>query len=133
MARRRFLPKQGWFHPLITFICRSALATGFVTMMSCDSRPQLPPGDPDNGGLVLPGGFEAVVVVDSLKGRTRHMAVNDNGDIYVKLRFPQEEGGNMALRDVDGDGKADEMEVFGDYKNDGSYGAAMRIYNGYLY
>tara|TARA_R110002012_G_scaffold142411_1_gene300396 strand:- start:30500 stop:32269 length:1770 start_codon:yes stop_codon:yes gene_type:complete len=133
MARRRFLPKQGWFHPLITFICRSALAAGFVVMVSCSSGPQLPPGDPDNGGLVLPGGFDAVVVVDSLKGRTRHMAVNDNGDIYVKLRFPQEEGGNMALRDVDGDGKADELQVFGDYKNDGSYGAAMRIYNGYLY
>ncbi|MEQ8810691.1 MAG: cytochrome C, partial [Imperialibacter sp.] len=71
-----------------------------VASMSCSTSPELPPGDPDNGGLFLPGGFEALVVVDSLKGRTRHMAVNDNGDIYVKLRFPPEEGGNMALRDV---------------------------------
>ena len=41
----------------------------------------LPKSDPDNGGLFLPDGFEAVVVVDSLKGRARHMAVNANGDI----------------------------------------------------
>ncbi|MEN9351054.1 MAG: hypothetical protein RL372_2032, partial [Bacteroidota bacterium] len=32
-----------------------------------------------NGGLFLPEGFEAVVVVDSLPGRARHLAVNDNG------------------------------------------------------
>ena len=37
-----------------------------------------------NGGLFLPDGFEATVVVDSLPGRARHLAVNDNGDIYVK-------------------------------------------------
>jgi hypothetical protein len=37
-----------------------------------------------NGGLILPDGFEAVVVVDSLPGRARHLAVNENGDIYVK-------------------------------------------------
>ena len=37
-----------------------------------------------NGGLFLPDGFEAVVVVDSLPGRARHLAVNENGDIYVK-------------------------------------------------
>jgi len=44
----------------------------------------LPPSDPDNGGLTFPDGFEAVVVVDSL-GPARHLAVNNNGDIYVKL------------------------------------------------
>ena len=38
-----------------------------------------------NGGLIMPDGFEAVVVVDSLPGHARHLAVNDNGDIYVKL------------------------------------------------
>lgn len=92
----------------------------------------MPPGDPDNGGLFLPDGFEAVVVVDSLKGRARHIAVNDNGDIYVKARFPKE-GGNIALRDTTGDGKADMIVQWGDYKADGTYGTAMRIHNGYLY
>ncbi|MCC6289700.1 MAG: PQQ-dependent sugar dehydrogenase [Chitinophagaceae bacterium] len=93
----------------------------------------LPDGDADNGGLFLPKGFEAVVVVDSLTGAVRHLAVNDNGDIYVKLRFPQPEGGNAALRDEDNDGKADVVKLFDDYIDKSSYGTAMRIHNGYLY
>jgi hypothetical protein len=39
---------------------------------------------PRRGGLVLPGHFEALVVVDSLPGRARHLAVRDNGDILRK-------------------------------------------------
>ncbi len=103
-----------------------------AALMKCSSTAELPAGDRDNGGLFLPDGFEALVVVDSLKGRARHLAVNDNGDIYVKARFPKE-GGNIALRDTTGDGKADIIQPFGDYKRDGSYGTAMRIHNGYLY
>jgi glucose/arabinose dehydrogenase/mono/diheme cytochrome c family protein len=94
----------------------------------------LPPGDADNGGLFLPGGFQAVVVIDSLKGQARHIAVNKNGDIYVKARNHQRNGGygNIALRDTDNNGKADIVTPFGVY--DGrTYGTAMRIYNGYLY
>ena len=93
----------------------------------------LPPGDPDNGGLTLPKGFEAVVVVDSLDGAARHIAVNSNGDVYVKLRFPTAEGGNAALRDEDNDGKADIIKDFDDYEDKSSYGTGMRIHNGYLY
>ncbi|MDH3712003.1 MAG: PQQ-dependent sugar dehydrogenase, partial [Cyclobacteriaceae bacterium] len=92
----------------------------------------LPDGDPDNGGLFLPDGFEAVVVVDSI-GSARHLAVNDNGDIYVKLRYPSAEGENIAMRDQDHDGKADVIELFGNYGQEGAYGTAMRIYQGYLY
>ncbi len=92
----------------------------------------LPDGDPDNGGLFLPNGFEAVVVVDSI-GSARHLAVNDNGDIYVKLRYPSPEGENIAMRDQDHDGKADVIELFGNYGQEGAYGTAMRIYQGYLY
>lgn len=110
---------------LVIFLMAAAL-------MKCSSTAELPAGDPGNGGLFLPDGFEAIVVVDSLKGRARHIAVNDNGDIYVKARFPRE-GGNIALRDTTGDGKADIIQPFGDYKRDGSYGTAMRIHNGYLY
>jgi glucose/arabinose dehydrogenase len=88
---------------------------------------------PKNGGLILPGGFEAVVVIDSLPGAARHIAVNSNGDIYVKLRFPSSLGGNAALRDIDDDGKADIVKVFDDYKDKSSYGTGMRIHDGYLY
>jgi glucose/arabinose dehydrogenase/mono/diheme cytochrome c family protein len=103
-----------------------------ILCMQCNVSQDLPSGDPGNGGLTLPDGFEAVVVVDSLKGRARHIAVNSNGDIYVKARFPRD-GGNIALRDTTGDGKADRIDYFGNYPNDGTYGTAMRIHQGYLY
>ncbi|MCB0668798.1 MAG: c-type cytochrome [Saprospiraceae bacterium] len=100
---------------------------------SCSRNRGLPPGDPDNGGLFLPGGFEAMVVVDSIKGRARHLAVNSNGDIYVKLRFADTIGGNAALRDTDGDGKMDVVKAFDDYIDKSSLGCEMKIHNGYLY
>ena len=108
----------------------SALLIISFAFSQCKNGP--PKGDPDNGGLLLPGGFEAVVVVDSLPGKARHLAVNDNGDIYVKLMHTVKERGNAALRDDDGDGKADIIEFFGKY-DDWGYGTAMRIHNGYLY
>ncbi|MBQ4914100.1 PQQ-dependent sugar dehydrogenase [Maribacter sp. MMG018] len=92
-----------------------------------DKEKELP-----NGGLILPDGFSALVVVDSI-GPSRHMAINKNGDIYVKLREPKGINGNIALRDTDGDGKADIIKRFGDYPNDGTFATEMRIHNGYLY
>jgi hypothetical protein len=92
----------------------------------------LPHGDADNGGLFLPGNFEAVVVVDSL-GSARHLAVNDNGDIYVKLRASYPDGSNVALRDENNDGKADIIKKFSVYTDSFGYGTAMRIHDGYLY
>lgn len=82
--------------------------------------------------LYVPGNFEVSVVVDSLPGGARHIAVNDNGDLYVKLLSPGH-GGNLALRDTNGDNKADIILPFGNYKETGRYGTAMRIYQGYLY
>lgn len=99
----------------------------------CNRVGKLPPGDKDNGGLFLPGGFEAVVVADSV-GPARHLTVNDNGDIYVKLRYSKKgEGGNLALRDSNKDGKADTIVQFGDYYNEGDLSNSMRIHDGYLY
>lgn len=104
-----------------------------LLLKGCTSGSDLPAGDPDNGGLFLPEGFEAVVVVDSL-GLARHLAVNDNGDIYVKLRNAAPNGGNAALRDTDGDGKADTIAFWGDYEVEGGYGpTGMQIYQDYLY
>lgn len=100
--------------------------------MTCKVEQELPSGDTGNGGLHLPRGFESVVVVDSLKTAARHIAVNSNGDVYVKARFAKD-GGNAALRDEDGDGKAEMVKIYGDYPNHGTYGTAMRVYNGYLY
>jgi len=104
-----------------------------TVITQCNTGTSLPKGDPDNGGIFLPGNFEAVVVADSV-GPSRHIAVNDNGDIYVKLSHSKKgEGGNVALRDNDHDGKADSIVHFGDYNNEGSLSNCMRIHNGYLY
>lgn len=116
-------------------ICYIGAGIAMLLCSQCkqkDPNSALPPGDVDNGKLVLPDGFEAVVVTDTV-GRARHIAVNDNGDIYMKLRGVTSEGGSAALRDTTGDGKADIVEYFGTYKDPGSYGTAMRIHNGYIY
>ncbi|MDX1666255.1 MAG: PQQ-dependent sugar dehydrogenase [Saprospiraceae bacterium] len=100
----------------------------------CRPSDDLPSGDLDNGGLFLPGNFEALVVADST-GRARHIAVNAGGDIYVKLRSSDPVvGGITALRDTTGDGKADVMKRFGavDAKRT-PYGTAMTLHKGYLY
>lgn len=104
-----------------------------VSSIKCNTGNELPKGDAGNGGLFLPGNFEAVVVADSI-GPARHIALNDNGDIYVKLRESKEgEGGNVALRDLNNDGRADSIVRFGDYDNSGGLANCMRIHNGYLY
>jgi len=117
--------------------CITYAGLGMVMLLctqckQADTQGALPKGDPDNGKLALPDGFEAVVVVDSV-GRARHLAVNTNGDIYVKLRGTTEQGGAVALRDSTGDGKADIIKYFGHYKDPGNYSTAMRIHNGYIY
>ena len=88
--------------------------------------------DNNNGGLILPEDFKALVVHEGV-GKSRHIAVNDNGDIYVKLRIDFGKNGNVALRDQDGDGKADIIQRFGDYPNDGRFATEMKINEGYLY
>lgn len=94
--------------------------------------PKFPPTSPNNNGLILPDGFGVLVVADSI-GKARHLAVNDNGDIYVKLRYAKGTGSNVALRDTTGDGKADIITYFGDYNDEGSLANGMRIHDGYLY
>jgi len=114
-------------YPVLTFLL-------LVHLTNCKNKEELvlPPTDSDNGGLFLPDGFGAVVVADSV-GPTRHLAVNNNGDIYVKLRIIDGDSGNVALIDTDLDGKADVSQRFGNYQNDGSFATEMRIHKGYLY
>src|SRR5688572_3146963 len=71
--------------------------------------------DAGNGGITLPPGFCAVVVADQV-GLARHVTVRPNGDVYVALRRApngSDGGGILALRDTDGDGKANRKERFG--------------------
>lgn len=107
------------------------LALVFVQCSSNMNR-ELPVSDVDNGGLYLPGGFEALVVVDSI-GRTRHIIVNDDGDIYAQLGSSENGKGTIALRDKDHDGKADSIVYFGNYTDKGRSATGITVHNGYLY
>ncbi|MBD2752664.1 PQQ-dependent sugar dehydrogenase [Spirosoma validum] len=113
------------------FILSLLVIVGFTQR---ESRNGLPVQTAENGGLFLPEGFEATVVIDSLPGRARHIAINENGDIYVKARFARDKDESViALRDTNGDGRADVIKRFGGLARERAYGTAMRIYNGYLY
>ena len=106
-----------------------------LSVTACNTKPKELKADPGNGGLFLPDQFEAVVVVDSI-GSARHIAVNDNGDIYVKLTYNEKmngKGGTVGLRDTDGDGKADSIAYFGDYKDVGNSAVGMSIHDGFLF
>jgi glucose/arabinose dehydrogenase len=127
--------QPNFMNPLLTnLFSRALLVALLVSLFSqCTKQNTLPSADPDNGGLFLPDNFSAVVVVDSLDGRARHLTVNDNGDIYVKARFADTGTSVIALRDTNADGKADIIKKFGGSGKERAYGTGARIHNGYLY
>ncbi len=73
-------------------------------------------------GLKLPAGFTATVVQEGL-GTGRHLVVAANGDIYLASRK-----GLTAMRDTNGDGKADVVTPFGDVS-----GTEVRLLGDWLY
>ena len=76
----------------------------------------------------VPTGFCAVVYHAGV-GAARQLAVADNGDVFVAIRNRSgRSGGIVALRDSDGDHKADMKESWG---TEGGSGIAML--HGYLY
>ncbi len=84
---------------------------------------KLPTPDRDDGAIKLPPGFRAVVVADDL-GPLRFIAVAPNGDLYAKMRTV----GIIALRDTNGDGRAEERAAFGS-----GGGTGIAIQGGFLY
>jgi glucose/arabinose dehydrogenase len=104
------------------------------TLALASAPPVLPVPDPDDGAISLPPGFRALVVADNLvAGRKvgnnaealRGLAVAPNGDLYVKGKF----GNIFALRDTNGDGRADEVKEFGP----GDGGTHIAFHDGWLY
>ncbi len=100
-------------------LCLIVVLTPFVLLNGCgqsepgssdkQSRP-VSVCDKDNAGLILPKGFCAQVIADNL-GVIRHLAVRDNGDIYVSMRHQRLNiGGIIAMRDANGDGRMDVFE-----------------------
>ena len=116
---------------------RTAWLALLVALAGC--RPATQPSTiQGNGGLALPDGFHATVFHDGV-GRARHLAVSADGNVYVKLRgpargqTPAQWKGVVGLRDTGGDGRADDVEYFGEYEDTGDYGTGMRVYEGYIY
>jgi glucose/arabinose dehydrogenase len=83
--------------------------------------------DADNAGLKLPTGFSALKVAENV-GRARHLVVNSQGDVYVKLSGKVGDKGIVVLRDLNNDGRSEEVTGFGNYG-----GTGIAIHNEYLY
>lgn len=89
--------------------------------------------DPENGGITLPDGFCALVVAGEV-GPARHLAVAPNRDVFVALRnvpgpeHSMERGGIVVLRDLDGDGRTDVQERWGE-----NGGNEVLLAPGYVY
>lgn len=81
----------------------------------------------ENAGLKLPSGFGAQIVADDL-GKARHIAAAPQGAIYIKLDKLVNGKGILRLKDTNGDGKADDIKGFGNYK-----GTGITIKGDYLY
>ncbi len=75
--------------------------------------------------ITLPAGFTAETVVQTL-GSNRHLAVNSNGDVYVKLSKLKDGKGIFVLRKKGG--AFEVINSFGNYT-----GTGIAIKNGYLY
>lgn len=82
--------------------------------------------DVPNAGLKLPAGFSASAIIEGLT-KPRHLAVNKNGDLYVKLDKLKDGKGIVQLH-VGSDGKATVTKSFGNFTGTGMY-----VKNGYLY
>ena len=120
------LPLSQWVGMGLIALTFSA-CSGPTAEQASDETPAALSADADNGSIVLPDGFAALLVADGV-GKARHLVVRDNGDVYVKLKDTKDGGGILALRDTTGDGWADVQEYFTDYA-----GSGMDIYQDHLY
>jgi glucose/arabinose dehydrogenase len=77
--------------------------------------------------LTLPAGFSATIIADSL-GPLRHLAVNKEGNIYVKLNALKDGKGILFLTDTNHEGVMEKKMAFAGYP-----GTGILIKNGYLY
>jgi len=80
-----------------------------------------------NPGLKLPMGFSASTIADSL-GKARHIVATKTGALYIKLDKLINGKGILRIKDTNGDGVADDIKSFGNYR-----GTGITIKDGYLY
>lgn len=114
-------------------------ASALLCAMPSVSKAASCPGD--NAGISLPEGFCASVFADGI-GHTRQMAVAADGTLYVNTwsgRYYKNDkvpdgGFLVALKDKDGDGKAETIERFGETEKDGGHGGTgLALYKDAVY
>lgn len=145
MTQKGTIMHQPFRHPItsrgITLAVLLALAACAKkeTPPAAAAAPPTCPGD--NGGLTLAPGFCATIFADNL-GHVRHMVVSPDGVLYANtwsgmyysFDKPPDGGFLLALKDKDGDGKADLIERFGDgVPQKAAGGVGIALYNGAVY
>ena len=96
-----------------------------ATSLAAQARPACAP---DNAGFTLPEGFCAVLVAEGLPA-PRHLVVRSDGDVFVAAAGGRGGGGGVyALRDADGDGRAERVERFGDVGGNGIFLDGERLW-----
>jgi glucose/arabinose dehydrogenase/cytochrome c5 len=78
-----------------------------------------------NAGLKLPDGFRAIIIAEKL-GKTRHLVVTPQNDIYVRLARPVNGKGTLLIHEENEKGEV--KFGFGNYGGTGIY-----LRDGYLY
>jgi glucose/arabinose dehydrogenase len=99
-----------------------------LVLLACVSGAPTPDTVAADNDITVPERFKISVVTEGT-GRNRHITVNSNGDVYVKLdRLTKDGKGILVLRDANKDGKYEVVKSFGNYT-----GTGIAIKNGYLY
>jgi glucose/arabinose dehydrogenase/mono/diheme cytochrome c family protein len=127
-----------WFHRGLQAVTAFAALTAAMLAVGQPAAQTGCPGD--NGGLSLSPGFCATVFADNL-GHVRHLAVAADGTLYANTwnsRYyrtaPPAGGFLVALKDTNGDGRADAVQRFGATSESGTTGGTgIALYNGALY
>lgn len=101
--------------------CFLVAITSLINLSGCSNNSKSTENKSDTlskANLTLPAGFTATIVADSL-GPVRHLAINKQGDIYVKLNALKEGKGIYFLSSANHDGKIDQKSGFGNYPGTG--------------
>ena len=110
------------------FVSLTVAALGVPAVLAAQAG-RITPCAANNAGLTLPAGFCATLFADSLPA-PRQMVVAPNGDVFVATqgRRGGAPGGIVALRDENGDGRADRRAHFGDFR-----ASAVALFDGHVY
>lgn len=111
---------------------KSILTFGLaVSLLACSYAQNIVDGNKitvaGNVKISLPQGFTTAIVAENL-GKPRHLTINPDGSMYVKLARAVDSKGVLYLKDTNADGKYEVIKGFGNYGGTGIY-----TKNGYLY